>query len=336
VDTIQLIGSILGLGFAAGLRLYATVFILGLAIRMNWYHLAPGQEHLRVLANPIVLAVAVLACLLEFASDKIPWVDSLWDSFHTFIRPIGAALLAAGFAGSVDPSARLVLILLCGGVALTSHSSKAGTRLLANHSPEPFSNIGLSLFEDTLTPLMVWLALSYPLVTAVLVLLFLVGFVWISGKIFRLMRLELVALGTWITGATSALSRDSTTSVAPGLRPEAAAAVLIVARNASPLPEAAIRAVASGHPAAPSGSIAGIRCAAAKDIAGLRNSIGHLAIVNDQLVFVVRRLFRYRIHRIRFADIANAEWKRGLLMNALVLQTSSGRRTFHVFKDVDV
>jgi hypothetical protein len=337
MDIIQLVGAIVGLGFAAGIRLYATVFVLGVAIRWNWFHLAPGQEHLRVLADPVVLTVAGVACLLEFVSDKIPWVDSLWDSFHTIIRPIGAAVLAAGVVGSVDPALKLILILLCGGVAFTSHSSKAATRLLVNHSPEPFSNIGLSLFEDGLAPLVIWLALSHPLLTAVLVLIFLAGFFWISAKVFRLVRVEWVALWTWVTGPSRTIPQGATQpQVTPALKPEAAAALQVVARNAVSLPDAVVRVIASNQPVAQNESIVGIRCAATKDIAGLRNSIGHLAIVNDQLAFVVRRLCRYHVHRIRIPDIIHAEWKRGLLTNTLVLHTSSGRRTFHVFKDVDV
>jgi Domain of unknown function (DUF4126) len=200
MNAIELFGSTLGLGFAAGIRLYATVLALGLAIRFNWYHFAPGQEHLRVLAEPLVLSIAGLACVIEFLSDKIPWVDSLWDSFHTIIRPLGGAILGATFLGSMDhPALKMVLVILCGGVAFTSHSSKAATRLAVNHSPEPFSNIALSLLEDSLAPVCVWLATKHPVVAAVLVLIFLAACAWGAPKVFRLVRLELLALRMWIT-----------------------------------------------------------------------------------------------------------------------------------------
>ncbi|MEJ7607976.1 MAG: DUF4126 domain-containing protein [Bryobacteraceae bacterium] len=93
MDTLQLLGSAMGLGLLAGIRLYATVFALGLAIRMNWFHLTSSMSQLDVIASTPVLAVSGLACLIEFFADKIPWIDSLWDAAHTFIRPIGAALL---------------------------------------------------------------------------------------------------------------------------------------------------------------------------------------------------------------------------------------------------
>ena len=88
MEQLALIGSTLGLGFLAGIRLYATVFLLGLAIRLGWFHPGAGSAELMVLAHPAVLIASGLACLVEFAADKIPWLDSLWDSFHTFIRPI--------------------------------------------------------------------------------------------------------------------------------------------------------------------------------------------------------------------------------------------------------
>ncbi len=326
MDTTHLFGSALGLGFAAGIRLYATVLALGLAIRFHWYHLAPGQEHLQVLASPVVLGLAGLACAIEFISDKIPWVDSLWDSFHTIIRPIGAALLAATALGTLDPAVKMALIILCGGVAFTSHSSKAAARLAVNHSPEPFSNIALSLFEDLLAPFGVWLSITHPLVTVSLVLVFLAAFAWVAPRVFRLVRLEFLALWTLLSGRRRA-AQPYTAPVAG--KPGVADALQIVARNASPLPEDHCRPLADAP-------IAGIRCAATKNIPGLRNSIGYLAIIGNEIAFVTRRLFRYRVHRIPIDDISQAEWKRGLLVNRLTLDTPTGERAFYVFKDVDI
>jgi hypothetical protein len=199
METVELIGSTMGLGFIAGIRLYDTVLALGLAIRFELLHLSAGTEQLQILANPAVLIAAGIAYLAEFFIDKIPWVDSVWDSFHTFIRPIGAAILAATVFGSIDPALRLTLIVLCGGVAFASHSSKATVRLVLNHSPEPVTNIGASLAEDAFAPFGVWLSLSHPLIVLPLVLTFLAGFVWVMPKVFRSTRLQLVALRTWLT-----------------------------------------------------------------------------------------------------------------------------------------
>jgi Domain of unknown function (DUF4126) len=340
MNTIQLFGSTLGLGFAAGIRLYATVLALGLAIRFNWYHLAPGQEHLRVLAEPLVLSIAGLACIIEFLSDKIPWVDSLWDSFHTIIRPVGGAILGATFLGSTDhPALKVVLVILCGGVAFTSHSSKAATRLAVNHSPEPFSNIGLSLLEDGLAPLCVWLATKHPVAAAVLVLMFLAAFAWLSPKVFRLVRLELVALRMWITRLAHFHVRGAIESMpfsAAGVKAGVVHALKIVVDHASALPHKHARAIASWKNIGQSVPFGGVRCAATKEIKGLRNSIGYLTVVGDELLFVTRRLYRFRFHAIHLDDIVHAEWKRGLLLNRLVLETPTGKEVFYVFKDVNI
>jgi len=157
LETIEIIGAAMGLGFVSGLRLYATVLVLGLLILSgaapDW--MTTGEA--AALSNPWVLLAAGAAALAEFIADKVPWFDTVWDSFHSVIRPIGASILAAETFGSLDPVLKLFTVLLCGGMAITSHGSKAASRLIVNHSPEPFSNIVLSLFEDVLVPGGVWL-----------------------------------------------------------------------------------------------------------------------------------------------------------------------------------
>ena len=169
MDTIALLGSSLGLGFLAGIRLYATVLAIGLAVRFQLLHLHEGMRGLEVLADWRILTLAGVAFLAEFFADKIPLVDTAWDAIHTFIRPVGAALLAATALGDVDPTLRTSLALLTGGVALTSHSGKAATRAVVNHSPEPFSNVALSLAEDAMVPAGIWLATAHPVITLCLV-----------------------------------------------------------------------------------------------------------------------------------------------------------------------
>src|SRR5689334_354199 len=109
-----------------------------------------------------VIALAGAACAIEFIADKVPWVDNLWDSFHTFIRPIGAALAATSLFANLDPVWQVSLILLTGGVTFTTHSAKSATRLFVNHSPEPFSNIALSLAEDLVVAGGVYLWAKHP------------------------------------------------------------------------------------------------------------------------------------------------------------------------------
>lgn len=197
MDTIDLIGSTMGLGFVAGFRLYATILALGLAIRFDWLHLGAAAQPLHVLAHPAVLIAAGVAAVVEFFADKIPWVDSFWDSFHTIIRPIGAVVVAATVLGPIDPALKLTLIILCGGMAFASHSTKAATRLAVNHSPEPFTNIGASLAEDVFAPFGIWLSLSHPLFTLGLVIVFLGAFIWIMPKIVRMIRSRIARVRRW-------------------------------------------------------------------------------------------------------------------------------------------
>lgn len=160
-----MLGSAMGLGFLAGIRLYGTVLAVGLAIRFGFLHIHESYRGLEVLADWRVLAVAAVAFLAEFFADKVPWIDSAWDAVHTFIRPIGAALLAAAALGDMDAGMRTGIAILTGGVALTSHSGKAATRAIVNHSPEPFSNLSLSFAEDAVVPFGVWMATAHPLIT---------------------------------------------------------------------------------------------------------------------------------------------------------------------------
>ncbi len=148
METIEQLGVALGLASLAGVNLYLTVLIAGMAIRYDWLQLSAAYQHLDVLSHPWVLAVAGLFFVMEFFADKVPWVDSLWDSVHTVIRPVGGTLLALQALGNMPPYAEVVAGLIAGGAALTTHSAKAGTRLLINHSPEPFTNTSMSLAED--------------------------------------------------------------------------------------------------------------------------------------------------------------------------------------------
>lgn len=185
MDPIHILAVTLGTGAAAGLRLYATVPGSGLALRFAWLAPPPAMEGLRILAHRAVLAAAALAYTAEFVGGKIPWFDSLWDAVHTFIWPIGAAALAAAAFAGLDPLARAVLVILCGGAALSAHASKAALRLAVNHSPEPFSNWLLSLAGDFAVPALLWLTAAYPLAVLAAVTLFLIAFFWLARRIFR-------------------------------------------------------------------------------------------------------------------------------------------------------
>lgn len=160
IDMTQLAALAAALGFGSGMRLYAVVFLTGAAGALGWVPLPPG---LAMLQHPIVMTVAGLLVALEFFADKIPLLDSVWDTVHTFIRiPAGAALAAAVFGGDHATWAT-VAGLLGGALAATAHTAKAGTRAAVNTSPEPFSNVGLSLLGDVSVPALLWLAWQHPL-----------------------------------------------------------------------------------------------------------------------------------------------------------------------------
>lgn len=187
----DLLGFAAGIGFLSGLRLYALVFVLGILIRFGMLSLTEQFQHLLVLGSlPILIASATMA-LAEFVSDKLPWFDSIWDSIHTFIRPIGAAILAWTAISEIDPALKIILVLITGGVALTSHAAKAATRAAANHSPEPVSNIFLSIAEDMFLPLGLWLTIHFPLVVLFLVVAFLLAFFWTIRKVIRFLQRRL-------------------------------------------------------------------------------------------------------------------------------------------------
>jgi hypothetical protein len=175
----------LGVSFVSGVRLYSTVFALGAGVRLGWIGLPPALSPLEVLASTPILILAGALYLVEFVADKVPFVDTLWDSVHTFIRPLGAALLAAVAIGPVDPVVRVGVFLLCGSVALSGHSAKAGTRVAVNHSPEPFSNAALSLAEDGLVVGGLWLALNHPVITLVTVIVLVAAIVWFVPRLLR-------------------------------------------------------------------------------------------------------------------------------------------------------
>ena len=164
------LGRTLGFSFAAGVNLYATVAILGLAARYHWVTLPPQFE---VFNNNVVIGAAIVLYVVEFFADKIPYVDTLWDMLHTAIRPIGGALIAVATLGDASPAMEGLVALLGGTVAAGSHLTKTSTRAAANASPEPFSNWILSLGEDLFVVGLGFLALQYPVVALGVVVLLL-------------------------------------------------------------------------------------------------------------------------------------------------------------------
>lgn len=191
--TAELLALAAALGWASGMRLYAVVFFTGLAGHLGWI---PLPEGLQLLQQPVVLWGSGALLLVEFVADKVPLVDSAWDALHTVIRvPAGAALAAGvfggvfgGISGGEQQQWALLAALLGGTLAATSHVAKASTRAAVNTSPEPFSNIGLSLLGDLSVPALLWLAWEHPLWAAgavVLGLLFALVLIHFTFKFVR-------------------------------------------------------------------------------------------------------------------------------------------------------
>jgi hypothetical protein len=189
MDLIVSLGRTLGFSLTSGVNLYATVAILGLAARYDWVALPPQYE---VFASEWVIGVALVLYAVEFIADKIPVIDSLWDSVHTFVRPIGGALVAIATLGEASPVYEVIIGLLGGAIAAGSHFTKAGTRVAANSSPEPFSNWALSFFEDAFVVGLGLLALKYPVAAFVVTVLIVIAIVlalrWIIRKLSSLGR----------------------------------------------------------------------------------------------------------------------------------------------------
>ncbi|MGH7527058.1 MAG: DUF4126 domain-containing protein [Gemmatimonadales bacterium] len=187
MSPLETLGFALGTSFASGLNLYATVAAAGLFQRLGMVQL---PEPLQILAHPVVFGIALGLFVIEFVADKIPYVDSVWDAVHTFIRPPAAAILSySAFAGDALPEQwRIGAALLAGTVALTSHGAKASTRAAANASPEPVTNWTLSLLEDAIAVFLSWMAATHPILTAAIVVALVAVSVFVIWKLFGFFR----------------------------------------------------------------------------------------------------------------------------------------------------
>ena len=185
LDTASLLAIAAALGWASGLRLYAVVFLTGIAGFLGWVDLPAG---LKLLQSPVMLGASGLMLVVEFFADKIPGIDTLWDLIHTLVRiPAGAALAAAVF-GADQSSWAMAAALMGGTLAATSHVAKATTRAALNTSPEPFSNLAMSLLGDSVVPASLWLSWAHPslfFVALAVALVVMIGLIWVLAKFLR-------------------------------------------------------------------------------------------------------------------------------------------------------
>lgn len=200
LDTPQLLALAAALGWASGFRLYAVVFLTGLAGWMGWVALPPG---LQVLQHPAMLGASGFMLFVEFFADKIPGVDSLWDLVHTVIRIPAGAALAAGALGADSSTMATVAALLGGTLAATSHATKMTTRAAINTSPEPFSNIGMSLVEDGLVVGGLWLATTHPVLFGIALAIALVLMGWLLVVLVKFLKALLQRVAKLFGGGAS-------------------------------------------------------------------------------------------------------------------------------------
>ena len=181
-NVLQYTAQTLGLSWASGINLYAAILVMGVSHNAGFVELPPGIDYL---SNPLVLLVAGAMYVVEFFADKIPVVDTAWDAMHTFIRIPAAAFMAYGAAEAMGPEMQVVLALIGGGFGTLSHATKAGSRVVINASPEPFSNIGVSTLEDVAVFGGLWLAVAHPWVFLCFLGLFVLFVIWLIPKIWK-------------------------------------------------------------------------------------------------------------------------------------------------------
>lgn len=288
--------SLLGLPIASGVNLYATVLVLGLAQRYGWLTGLP--EQLQVLANPIVLGVAGVLYAVEFFADKIPYLDTLWDGLHTFIRPVGAAYLALQAAADYGPEQKLLAMLVGAVLGLGAHTTKAGTRLLVNTSPEPVSNSLVSVAEDFGVVGLLALMYTYPWVALGVVLVLIVLMAVITPLLFRLIRFLLSGLAGSVASWFG--SHDKPLYYVPDWLEQKLASVQTTAKPR------VYPAYSRNVPGAPS------------------FQPGYLVVLPDKLLFAFTTLFRNGVAPLSDDPSLACSFEKRLLFNLVAVE--SGRR----------
>jgi hypothetical protein len=198
---LQILGLALGAAWTAGINLYATVAALGLLQHYGWARLPGGLD---VLDNWIIIGVALFLYVVEFVADKIPYVDTVWDAVHTFIRVPAGAVIAFSATADMHPTVQVLALLLGGGLALSTHGTKATVRAAANTSPEPVTNWTLSIVEDVIAIGAAVLMVVNPVVILVIILVFLLVLAWILPKVVRRVRRMIASARAFFGGQSVA------------------------------------------------------------------------------------------------------------------------------------
>ena len=306
MGTLEVLGIALGLASLAGFNLYLTVFATGLAIRLDWVQLSAPYAHLDVLASPIILGISGFLFLAEFTADKVPWFDSVWDSVHTSIRPLGAAFLAVCVLGDANPVYEVAVALIAGTAALTTHGLKAGTRLLVNASPEPFSNWGLSLAGDGLVLGGLGLVALNPLAGLAIFVVVIALLVLLLPKVLRKSRTRFRFAWSKLNAPVSGQAQEWPTSEIP-------ISVECELHRVHPTP------------CTPDWALP---CVSRKGVNVAPDRTGWLIWISGEggpaLYFVWKTLFRSVCARLPVGSRPQAEFKPGFLYDSLVIRAEDG------------
>ena len=217
MTSVGTLAGILSLAIGSGINLYAAVLTVGVGIRMGWIHGLPAE--LETLANTWVLAVAGIFYCAEFIADKVPFFTPIWDGIHTFIRPVGAAILAVGAASGLDPTVQTFAALTAGTVALGTHSTKMGARLVAHSAPDPLTHSVISMAEDFGVVGLLLLAYNYPWIALAVVAVILAVLAMLAPLLFRILRIAWHGLRGRILSWTGGFERSTPEWLKPGTAP---------------------------------------------------------------------------------------------------------------------
>jgi len=310
MESLSVLALAIGLGFAAGINLYAAVLTVGLGAHLGLVQLPAQLDGLAVLAHPSIALLAATGWLAQFLADKVRWLDSGWDVVHGAIRPAGAALIALALVGEVGSAFAAVAIALAAAAAVATHAAKAGLRLVVNSIPEPLSNIAVSLVEDGVVVVGTWLAVHHPLGAIPVVLVVGLGLGALAPSLARVAGVEATALlalvRSWLAPCAQEPAAELPRSHAGLLPPPVAGAA---------------------------DTRFALRCASGGGTGTRRHDLGFLCMGGGELLFVTRQGGRVRGFPIDLSRLEEIRYRSGPALNRLTLRAGVSHAHFLVFKD---
>lgn len=306
MEALVKLSSVMGLSMTSGINLYATVAVVGLAAKFNMVEGLPPE--FGAFNNDLVIILAILMYLCEFAADKIPGFDSLWDSVHTIVRPFGAALISLAVIGEADPTVEIAAGLLGASLAMATHTAKAGTRLIVNTSPEPFTNVAVSVGEDIGVVGFSILVMSHPHISLAISLILLALLIWFGPGLWRGALLVLKAIPIKLASLFSGSKEAELKEFMPDNIEEAVDEELSKGEQIN----------------------ASLKCHARRIKGCGRNRKGYLVLTDRRLLFAFRRLFATRVKQWSLSDLEKARLRKRFLLDVVGVK-SEGKFSQFIF-----